>query len=416
MKYRIIILFILFAVTASAETSPISIGDFLATAEHDETLIYQNEKISFLKQSSSNTPFLNEVEFRTKIDQFESEKQTYAIRLKPNGWGEARDGEIVYHTSLRYNEAQHDLLLNNALKKRYNLIIDYLHQQQMIVLNDALMLLYEERVNVLKQSADNLNFNPNELIDAENDVIQSQLDQINLKNNIVNIEDEIRRNTIISDPIIFDTAGMVDIGQIGRNIESISMAEEREHVHIEEARLNWELAGAMYQLEQSENRKYLTYIEAAYDTDKRQNFDKAFSIEFGISIPFVNPNRLDTNRRTLNTLKAVSDYANLKREVTEKNAILLRDIKRLINQYGVLQEKKESSKSQSSLDIYRRMDGVNPLILLKFKESILKTDIAIQTITYQVYKKYVSFLDVSGRLFDKPLKNYLSANMEVIAQ
>ncbi|NJL60025.1 MAG: hypothetical protein HC887_10700 [Desulfobacteraceae bacterium] len=53
-------------------------------------------------------------------------------------------------------------------------------------------------------------------------------------------------------------------------------------------------------------------MEAAYDMNEKQNFDKAFSVEFGISIPIVNPNRLDMNRRTLNALKAVSDYADLK--------------------------------------------------------------------------------------------------------
>ncbi len=215
---------------------------------------------------------------------------------------------------------------------------------------------------------------------------------------------------------MFDTGGMIGIGQIERMIENISMAEESEHVHLEEARLNWELAGAMYKLEQSENRRYLTFIEGAYNMDNRYEFDKSVSIEFGISIPIVNPNRLDTNRRTLNTLKAVSDYANLKREMTEKTTIFSRDINRLISQYKILQEKKEGSKSQSSLDIYRRMSGVSPLVLLKLKESILKTDIAIQRITHQIYEKYLNFLDISGKLSEKPLKNCLSDNSEIIAQ
>lgn len=420
MQYRIIILWILSATIIcpcfSAEISPISIGQFLETAAHDDTLLYQNEKISFLKQSSSNTPFLNEVEFRTKIDRFESDKQTYAVRLKPNGWGEAADGKIVYDRSLQYNEAQRDLLLNNALKQRYDIIINYLHEQQMISLNEALMLVYEERIKVLKQSADDLNFNPNDLIDAENNMIQSQLDLINLKNNIVNIEDEIRKNIPTSDIIRFDTAAMIGIRDIGKIVEKLGMTEECDHIHLEEARLGAELAGAMYRLEISESRKYLTYIEAAYDMDERRNFDKAFSIEFGISIPIVNPNRLDMNRRTLIALKAVSDYANMKRESGEKTTILARDIRRLISQYDVLLEKKEASKAQSSFDIYRRMNGVSPLILLKLKESILKTDISIETITRHVYEKYIRLLDISGNLSAKPLKNYLSPDMEVIAQ
>ena len=88
----------------------------------------------------------------------------------------------------------------------------------------------------------------------------------------------------------------------------------------------------------------------------------------------------------------------------------------MISQYDVLLEKKEASKAQSSFDIYRRMNGVSPLILLKLKESILKTDISIETITRHVYEKYIRLLDISGNLSAKPLKNYLSPDMEVIAQ
>ncbi|NJL60024.1 MAG: hypothetical protein HC887_10695 [Desulfobacteraceae bacterium] len=62
------------------------------------------------------------------------------------------------------------------------------------------------------------------------------------------------------------------------------------------------------------------------------------------------------------------------------------------------------------------MNGVSPLILLKLKESILRTDITIETITHHVYEKYIRLLDISGNLSDKPLKNYLSDTMEVIAR
>lgn len=395
--------------------SPLSISRFVASAARDERLTYQAEKIAFLKQSSPNTPFLSEIELRTRIDEFASEKQRYAIRLKPNGWGESRDGRIVYHATLAHNEAQKHLFLNEALKDRYDVVIDYLNNQKLIALNEGLMALYEDRVNVLKQSVGDLAFDPNDLIDAENEIIQLELELINLKNKTVTITDEIRKRIPVDETILFDTAHMIGIEGVENVLSTIGSIAENGHALLEEARINAELSDARYQLEKSENRKYISFIETAYDMDDRNDFEKAFTLQVGIAIPLINPNRLDANRRKLESMKAKNDYLTLKVAVTEEANRLSRDAKRLIRQYEVMTKKSESSKTRSSFDMYRKMDGVSPLILLKLRESILKTDITMEKIMSQIYGKYIRLLAVSGKLTEKPFKNYLSNNLEVIA-
>ena len=416
MNITLIFLFLTMAVIcphAFAGISSFSMNRYLSTAFQDDTLSFQNETISFLKNTSSNTPFLNEIEFRMKIDEFESDKQQYAVRLKPNGWGEAENGRKVHDKTVQYNETYYDFLLNQALKDRYDIIIDYLYNRRIISLNEKLMVLYEDRVNVLKQSVDNVNFNPDDLIDAETDVIRLELDLIDLKNDTVTIEGEILRNLPGADAVDFDTAGMIGIPAMKKIIAGTDLSEGQ-NIHLEHTRQDAALSKAQYELEKSENRKFLSFIEAAYDTDDQDDFEEAFSIQVGISIPFGNPNRLDINRRKLSSLRAQSEYAIRQKEVREDSAILSRDVNRLIAQYIVLKAKNTRSKTQSSFDTYRRMEGVSPLILLKLKESLLKTDIAMQKINRRIYEKYIQFLDISGKLSEKPYKNYLSDNLELI--
>ncbi len=393
----------------------IGIDDYLKTAANDETLGFQNEKIAFLKTSSSNTPFLNEVELRVKIDEFKSDRQTYAARFKPNGWGEAEDGRRVYGATLAYNEAHGNELFCRALKARYMTVIDYLFNRDAVELNEKLMILYEDRVTVLKRMAGSHDFDGNDLIDAENDIIKLQLDLIDLKNKIANIEDEIRRNAP-SGQIEFGTEKIVDIEYMRKFAGETMKSEAVENVYTQNARLNSELAAARYRLERSENRKYIRFVEAEYDLDDRDDFEKAFSIQVGFSIPIVNPNRLDVNRRKLASLKAKSEYENKKKSAGEKIAVLSRALKRLIAQHDVLAAKKKDSGAESSYKIYRKVDGISPLILLKLKESMLKTDIAVIKTRHRLYTKYFTLLDISGKLSEKPVKNYLSANLEEIAQ
>jgi hypothetical protein len=398
---------------AFADASFLSTGRYLSTAFQDDTLNFQNEKISFLKNTSSRTPFLNEIEFRMKIDEFESNKQRYAVRLKPNGWGEAENGRKVHDKTVQYNKTHYDFLINRALKDRYDIIIDCLYNRQIISLNEELMVVYEDRVSVLKQSVDTVNFNPNDLLDAENDMIRLELDLITLKNDTVTIEEEILRNLPGADAVAFDTAGMIGIPAMKKIIAGTDLGE-RQNIHLEHTRQDAALSEAQYELEKSENRKFLSFIEAAYDTDDQGEFEEAFSIQFGISIPFGNPNRLDINRRKLSSLKAQSAYAIQQKEVREDSALLSRDVNRLIAQYSVLKAKKTRSNTRASFNTYRRMEGVSPLILLKLKESLLKTDIVMQKINRRIYKKYIQFLDISGKLSEKPYKNYLSDNLERI--
>ena len=64
---------------------------------------------------------------------------------------------------------------------------------------------------------------------------------------------------------------------------------------------------------------------------------------------------------------------------------------------------------------YRHLEGVDPLILLKMKESILERDISLGKIQYQLYTKYVELFDVMGKLSEKPLRNYLASTQEQVA-
>ncbi len=420
MKHLCFYLTFLLTLIIGAKTAgiaaEISVTEFLSTATTDYILDYQNKKIAFLKGSSSNTPFFNEIELKTQIDKLEKDKQSYSLRLSPNGWGEARDGKKVYTTTLRYNEAQHDLLLNQVLRERYNTVIDFLFYKKMIELNKKLMILFDDRVRVLKRSVNHLDFNANDLIDAEDNIIRLQIDLIDLENKIINIEDAIRINLSSVGVIELNTTHMAGIAHMQKIIKDIGPKADVNNVHLVDSKLSAELAAARYQLERSENRKYLSFIEASYDLDDRDDFEKAFSVEFGISIPIVNPNRLDINRRKLNSIRETSRYENKKREMVEEITILSRDLKRLIRQYGVLIKKKKSSKAESSLKTYQQVEGSNPLILLKLRESTLKTEMTMQKIKHQIYEKYIKFLDLSGKLFEKPFLNYISKEMELLIQ
>jgi hypothetical protein len=382
------------------------------TAYKDETFAFQTEKIAFLKNSSSNTPYINEVEFRMQIDQFRDSKQKYTVRLNMNGWGESAQGTKVYDASLKYNETERDIILNESLKERYMDVISYAFFEMQFESLKSLMRVYNDRVEVLKQSVGTLQFDAVKLIETERQLLDLQLDLINIKNNKAVIEEKIRLFFPSESDDVLLIKEMLDIYAIQENVNQLKESFVEKNVHIMHRLYKYQMAEAKYILEKVENNTYLSFFEAALDMDKKDKFEKAFSIEFGVTIPVVNPNRLDINRRKLNSLKAKSDWMKVKKDIQETFNAFSNRIKRLTSQYELISLQKKKSRTEETFDIFRQMDGANPLTLLKLKESMLKNEITMQKIQHQIYETYIKLLDCSGELSSQPLVNYLSTTLQ----
>jgi hypothetical protein len=399
----------LLSISSNAE---ISIGDYLATALNDDTFVFQTEKIAFLKKSSSNTPYINEVEFRMQIDEFENSKQRYTVRLNMNGWGEHQQGKKVYKASLQYNETERAIILNESLRDRYMDVISYAYLEMQFIFLESLMRVNQDRVEVLKQSVGTLQFDAVELIETERQLLDLKLDMINIKNSQAVIEEKIKLFFPDQSEDLFIIKDMLDIYAIQNKVIQLKKIFAIQNVHIQHCLYRYKMTEAKYILEEAENKTYLSFFEAAYNMDDKDKFEKAFSIEFGVTIPIVNPNRLDINRRKLNSLKAKSEWIKTKKDIQMTFHAFSNKIERLISQYEVLSLQKKKSRTEETFEIFRQMDGANPLILLKLKESLLKNEITMHKIKHQIYETYIKLLDCSGELSTKPVTNYLSPDLQ----
>jgi hypothetical protein len=416
VRQSAVIFCLLLTVIFCPKGSAISIHEFLGTAKTDQTLMSHNDEIDFLRSSSSNTPILNAVEVRTRTDRYDIHRQEYAVRLRPNGWGEARIGKKVHEKTLIHNEYRHRMLLNEALKNRYLMIIDLLHNRALHTLERSLMVLYEDKIKVLKKNAGSLDFDAGDLIDAEDQIMELQLDLITLENKISTIEDEIKKIIPAHEPIAFESSKIVYHDRITSILQKIPRVPAKDNIYVKTAETAAELSCERVNLEKAESRRYIDYLEANYDMEEENQLDKALSLEIGFTLPIVNSNRLDFNRRQMESLKEKRRYEDQKKTVAEEILLSLKDLDRLMNQYRLLLEKKKYSKAESSLETYRGVEGADPLILLKLKESSLKTDIGLEKINNRIYAEYIHFLDISGKLIEPPVINYLSPDAEEIFQ
>jgi len=392
----------------------LSVECFLATAYQDQLLKLANERVDFLQSTSSNTPYFDRVEFRTQTDDFELSKQRYSVRLYTNGLGETEAGRKVYETSLRRSKIQREFQLHQGLKKRYFLVIDLLHSLKILELNRKAKAVYKDMEIVLDKSRNCLDFDIKDLIDASDDHTETQLEVIEIESRVKNIEDAIRWCVSAEGPVTFSTENMADTDLIRDITKQLGDTLAPDNAAVNDSNLRVELARNWHELEEAQSRKHIRFLELSYDNEERHDASKAYFLELGVTLPFVVSNRLDVNRRKLQLLTEESREKELKRTLEERLATSSGDIKRLLAQYAVLSEVKQQAGTETLLKLYMQIEGVSPLVLLEMKESVLKRDIALERIRYEIFTNYIDLLDITGKLSEKPLRNYISADLERI--
>lgn len=400
---------------ATEVSGKLTINSFLGTAEKDYRLQNHREIVDYLEGAPSSTPYVDKIEFRTETDEFDVSKQKYALRFYPKGWGETEYTDKLAETAKRSNQIEHEAYFNTALKQRYNLVLAYCEAASLLKLKKSLLNVYDDRIQVLRrQSQQNLDFHIDLLIEAEDQYINLELDLVKLENSMSSIVENIKIASDSDTIIDFHEKQMAGIEIVEWVISDMEKNSTPENINLLDQKLKIELSKNKYQLEKSKNKDYLSFLQVSHDTDESDNVEKAYSVRLGFKLPFINPDRDEVNRRKITYMKEKLKYEDEKREASEKIISLTRSLQRLIHQYHILADRKENGNSKISFKTYRNMEGMNPLNLLKIKESMIAGDIQLNNINYQILSRYIELIDVKGKLSRKPLKNYLSKTMEMV--
>lgn len=411
-------------ITTYAQQAPIS--TFILTALEDGDLKDQKKNIAYLEGSSANMPIIDDIEARVRNQAFEFDKQRYTLRVEPRGFGETRASTKFYKTTVKHQKQKKDVLENELITDRYNYIIELLNRQTIYDLHNGLITVYEDRIKVLQKQMESMECDLNDIIKAEDKLTQLRFENIERERRIKRMKEKIAKEIKDSSFTVFDTSGFVDIESINKEIDTTSFTIDKNNVYLKYDRLDFQRAKSRYDLETSEGRRYLSYLEFSYDHGERvdelerkkegreYDLDRAYLMELGVRIPYINVDRHDIHRRKLRYLRAKEDYKALKRRLERRMEKDVEDIKLLASQYNYLRARKDDVKAESSLKKYLEMDGVDPLILLSIRESIIENDIELEKIKFDIFRNYIRLLDTSGKISDKPLVNYLSMNKDII--
>ena len=182
--------------------------DLLRSAYSDIIFKSQQKQLDYLRFNPFQVPLLDRVEFRTETHDFETEKQEYAIRISPNSFGERKYNKKFYESSVKLNEIKNKEVLNDALSERYEHLIDLIKTAKTTSIKQRLKLLLEDRITVLTRRQNTVNFDYQDLLDAEDDYHDVQLDLIDLERKDQRLRNRISQFLDLGSSFELDTSGI----------------------------------------------------------------------------------------------------------------------------------------------------------------------------------------------------------------
>ena len=417
---------LLCTVIIHAQTAPVS--SFILKALKDGDLKDQKDVITYLEGSSANMPIVDDIEARIRNRAFEFDKQRYTLRVEPRGLGETRASKDYYKATIKHQKQKKDVLEHELLTDRYTFIIELLNYQSIHRLHNELTTIYEDRIKVLQNQVEGTKVDLSDIIKAEDKLTRFKFENIERERRIKKMEAKIAKDLKEDGLTTFDTTGFIDIESISKEIDTVSFTIDKNNVYLKYDRLDFQRAKSRYNLETSEGRQFLSFFEFSYDhgswvdeldrrnDGKEYDFNRAYLMEIGVRIPYINVDRHDIHRRKMNYLKAKEDCKDLERKLKGRLEKDVEDIRLLVSQYTFLKARGDDVDAESSLKKYLEMDGVDPLILLSIREGIIKNEIELEKIKFDIFRNYIRLLDTSGKISDKPLVNYFSINKEIMAK
>lgn len=388
------------------------VKNILNTSFSKTQVNFHREKAMQLNKLNYKIPVIEQVEIRSETNDFDLRKQDFAIRVSTNNTS-TRKAYKKYHESVKFitdMEYNSEVLL--ALTERYNLIVEYVYTQEIIIIQEMSYEIAKDKVKLLKRMVSLSTFNIIELIEAEDDVYRIHRDLQDNENEISTLHSILSTLIGVSKLNILkkDVIKISDIKSMLVNISTM------QNTHPDEEIVSARHYNAMleHEWENTKSEFKLGFIQARYGYDQENEFKSNFSLGMGFSFPLEGSSRIDLNERKIKILDTQSTYVSVKEEILQEKSESETRITRLLRMYELLSTQIKEGNAEYALEQYRKKSIASPISLIKLKELNISNQLLLLEIEKEITTSYIQYLYNTGIIGEKPYRNFLDSNLPML--
>ena len=388
----------------------ISTTDFLSSIYKSKQFSKDSLSVALLNEKNYNLPLIKSVQFRLETRQFVDTWQEYSLRIKPNSFRAKSNQKNIYINKIEEVELSYQKGFNEELKKRYNLILEYIFNKKFIESYSERQIQLSDKLEVLSHSIYELNFDVKDLIESEEDLLAVNLKLIQLEKQNKLIEERINQLTDVQINIDFN-----DLIGLERIIELTKLdSSQVENLDISIQKLKINTLEKEKELSVAKSKQFVDFIQAKYIGKSDNLFEDNISLGFGINLPFFGNTRKEKNIFYFEQINEEYQLSKLEEKVNFKIQVTKSNFETALLNFNSLNELNKKSSISLVYDTYKKMEGVSPILLLKL--SLLKNKKSLELLKFEqeLYKAYIDYLDTTEILYSNPYVNYISSSLKYL--
>lgn len=407
----ILFLGLLFGATLIQAQERLTLNSFLSSTIDSNLVDQDSTTISLLSNKNYNIPLIKSTQFRLETRRFIETFQEFSVRIKPNNFREISSQKNIYANKIQEVRLENKIKINESLKNRYLLAIDYIFNKKTAILYAIKQQQLKDKLDLLGHQVLHEDFEVKDVIESEEDLLAINLKIIQLRKIKKDLEDYLKK-VLVLNTVSIETSNLISPEQIINFPFSDSISNEYLFVTLQKLKINT-LENEM-SLSIAKSNQLLDFVQAKYIGKSENLFEDNLSIGLAINLPFFAAARQDKSEFYFEkTIKQNSLNDALKKHQL-KVSFAKNEFETSKVNYTVLQKQYENSSVTSIYKAYQKMEGVSPLLLLNLKILQNKKDIEILKFEHELYKAYIEFLSLNEQLFQEPLLNYLSPSLELL--
>ena len=199
---------------------------------------------------------------------------------------------------------------------------------------------------------------------------------------------------------------LTGVDQVRKWLQEQNSTEIDNNLFLQNEKQKQLVAESDFQVRRQESFSNIGYVQAEYRKDADRNFGENMGMQIAVTLPLVNPDKPDLERRRLGMLEDMQEFEEDKASIRTAVNFSRIQLSGLIEQYNVLNNKKNaylnySLASNASLDMLME--------LREFQFELQSVELGLYV---KMLEKYIELLGHEGKLADMPYVNYLSSNQD----
>ena len=407
---KLSLLGLLFALlTTSGAGQSLSVKQYFKSALEDGYYkSFDQQDLLLQNQQGYSLPWINKVQVLYQDNQFNNYQTRYALRFYPGNPLQIQSNKRYFQGYKVLKSLEQKLVLKEILKDRYELVINYWMADELVNLTTQQKALRENIGRTMEQMVGSSNFDPDQFLTAQLDILAKETDwhELSLERDVA-----LSRILVNGNETKFELnqSALINVDQINQTIQSLTNSNRTEYSFLKQRA---EVSDLKMKLEKSNFD--LGYIQGVYGSDRQLDGQNTVGLSFGVAIPIINPNKEDITREKLTTIERQGKLEQFQQQENAKIQHAATNLQLHLLHYQKVDSLISSIKEKQINAITGRSNNYNPIIELKYQEKIIQLDILKLKIKKQILLQYVSFLDASDKLHERPLLNYLSRTLEAI--